>query len=215
VAVTDSPIAITNNWTRLKVGTVGGPGGAANVGVLRIDDAGDAVDVWGFQLELGSFATSYLPTTASQTTRAADVVSMMGSAFSNWYNPSSGVFLLNSNGPNAYGSAIIGLGTGAGAVSRAAGGEASWSNGIAILTTGNVDLNWSDGAKIAAAYDPGGRALCLNGGTVAVTDTTVSDGGKLVIGAGYGGSSFLNGHIRALRYYRQRLPNVTLQSMTA
>jgi len=42
------------------------------------------------QLELGVFATSYIPTTASQVTRSADVATMTGTNFSDWYNTSEG-----------------------------------------------------------------------------------------------------------------------------
>ena len=46
--------------------------------------------IWGAQLEAGSFATSYIPTVASQVTRAADSASMTGTNFSSWYGASAG-----------------------------------------------------------------------------------------------------------------------------
>jgi hypothetical protein len=45
--------------------------------------------VWGAQLEAGAFATSYIPTVASQVTRAADSASMIGNNFARWYNQSA------------------------------------------------------------------------------------------------------------------------------
>jgi hypothetical protein len=43
-------------------------------------------------LELGSFATSFIPTAASQVTRNADVATMTGTNFSDWYNASEGAW---------------------------------------------------------------------------------------------------------------------------
>jgi hypothetical protein len=43
------------------------------------------------QLEAGAFRTSYIPTTTAAVTRSADVASITGSAFSSWFNASTGV----------------------------------------------------------------------------------------------------------------------------
>jgi len=57
-----------------------------------IGNAFDGVTLWGTQVELGAFATSYIPTVASQVTRAADAASMTGTNFSSWYNQTEGTF---------------------------------------------------------------------------------------------------------------------------
>jgi len=44
--------------------------------------------VWGAQLELGAFATSYIPTVASTVTRSVDIATINGTNFTSWYNPS-------------------------------------------------------------------------------------------------------------------------------
>jgi hypothetical protein len=69
---------------------------------------------WGAQLEAGVFATSYIPTVASQVTRSADSASMTGANFSSWYNQAEGTFMYNATVPVGGSSAqpnyVVGLG---------------------------------------------------------------------------------------------------------
>jgi hypothetical protein len=80
--------ALTSTWTRISLTgvalpAIGGAGAVANIGIdSREPTAGTYdtdiignVDVWGFQIELGSAMTSYIPTTTATVTRAADVAS--------------------------------------------------------------------------------------------------------------------------------------------
>tara|TARA_R110000772_G_scaffold69073_2_gene152826 strand:- start:1324 stop:4476 length:3153 start_codon:yes stop_codon:yes gene_type:complete len=57
------------------------------------------VFLWGAQLEAGSFATSYIPTVASQVTRSADSASMTGTNFSSWYRADEGTFYAEAYSP--------------------------------------------------------------------------------------------------------------------
>jgi hypothetical protein len=48
------------------------------------------VYVWGFQCEIGAYATSYIPTTATAQTRNTDDVAMTGTNFTSWFNNAQG-----------------------------------------------------------------------------------------------------------------------------
>jgi hypothetical protein len=48
------------------------------------------INIWGAQLEAGGFATSYIPTTTTSLTRNADVATMTGANFSDWFNAVEG-----------------------------------------------------------------------------------------------------------------------------
>jgi hypothetical protein len=52
----------------------------------------DGLYIWGAQLEAGSVATSYIPTSGSAVTRAADDLVIDGSDFTDFYNQSEGTF---------------------------------------------------------------------------------------------------------------------------
>jgi hypothetical protein len=49
-------------------------------------------DWYGAQFESGAFTTSYIPTSGTAATRAADVASITGSNFSSWYRQDEGTF---------------------------------------------------------------------------------------------------------------------------
>jgi hypothetical protein len=57
-----------------------------------VGDGYSGIYIWGAQLEAGAFPTSYIPTVASQVTRAADAASMTGTNFSSWYNAAESTF---------------------------------------------------------------------------------------------------------------------------
>ena len=94
---TASITSVGNGWYRCTLTrTVSGTSGywhiltaSANNTVTYTGDGFSGYFVWGAQVELGAFATSYIPTVASQVTRAADAASMTGTNFSTWCNSSS------------------------------------------------------------------------------------------------------------------------------
>lgn len=67
--------------------------------------------VWGAQLEKGSFPTSYIPTAASQVTRAADVCKIDGASFTSWYRQDEGTVLAEYRTAST-GGAILSLDAG-------------------------------------------------------------------------------------------------------
>ena len=70
---------LSNGWFRLiLVGNVINTNWSLDTCNLFSNPTGDAMWIWGAQLELGSNATSYIPTTTTSVTRNADVISKTG-----------------------------------------------------------------------------------------------------------------------------------------
>jgi hypothetical protein len=182
---------------------------------------------WGAQLEAGAFATSYIPTVASQVTRSADVATMTGTNFSSWYNQTEGTFVASFD-QNAVNSEVGYVGevrtdnnnriqlfanNGAGQT------QFTVRNGGVVqadlATTGSI----TQGAviKAAYAYKASDFATVRDGGAAATGSTgSIPTVTSFLIGSTQVASNLeLNGHIRQIAYYNTRLPNATLVSLTA
>lgn len=175
--------------------------------------------VWGAQWEDGAFATSYIPTTTSQVTRTADSAAITGANFSSWFNQPEGTFVLEASTASTTAFPVI-VGYNASSTASAAylqaNQAASW-NGSAVLATGAGTVNSNVPVKVAMAYNATGRALVLNGGSVATDANQLGTANLLAIGrpGNAATSQLLNGHIRSIRYYPTRLTNAQLQALTA
>jgi hypothetical protein len=228
--VGNTPITVTTTWQRFTVsGTSTGTSGLAWLqlrgGQTPTQSATADVLVWGAQLEAGAFATSYIPTIASTVTRSADVATITGSLFSQWYRQEEGAFLVEvssfaeKTGINAYNFTSVNDGTGnnyirtyvylnqagetvrTGAVIQAEISTTPWSQ--------NVPL------KLAAVYKTNDFQAALNG-TLTAADTagTLPAVTQMNIGTNNGQGGPANGHIRSIRYVPVRAADFQLQQVT-
>jgi len=191
-----------------------------------IGNAFDGVTLWGTQVELGAFATSYIPTVASQVTRAADAASMTGTNFSSWYNQTEGTFFAQftpavSNFGINRNIFMASDGTTANSVGVRYGSSGSQpslsvitaSTNQAILVTGAMIAGTS--YKLAGAYKANDFAVSRDAGTVG---TDISGTVPVVTQAEIGmlaGTSFSTQTIKKLAYYPLRVTNAQLQALTS
>lgn len=176
-------------------------------------------------LEAGAFETSFVPTGAASATRAADVVTCTGAAFSQWFNGSEGTFVVEAVMPNStVGSTnimnIIEAKDASGNESIKAYQYETWF-GAAIRHGGAVqaDISGTKTAgvveKLAIAWAANDAAVAIRGAIVG-TDSTVSVPtgiDRMTLGTGTPGAVACA--IKLIRYWRKRLTNAQLQALTA
>lgn len=180
------------------------------------------------QLEQGAFATSVVATTTTALTRNADVASMTGTNFSSWFNSAQGTMIaeFSRNTTPAASTFPQFFNIDDGSVnnrlalftnsSLAMTGQVAISGVFTSLLTGQ---SWSLGvpSKLGLAYQALNHAASANGSTV-VTNTAVNVPSGLIaarIGNQAGGGADVNGWIRRVSFYPTRLPDTTLQALTA
>jgi len=176
------------------------------------------------QLEAGSFATSYIPTTSATVTRAADVASITGANFSSFYNQTEGTVFVDIN--SAPVATVIQT---AYDINDGTTNERIFTRRLAAgtigaaITDGNVvQANIGGFAIAASARYRSSLAYKLNdfsGSVNGATNATASSGTlptvtAMNIGATQAGASQANGTIRRLAYWPTRLANTTLQQIT-
>ena len=187
-------------------------------------DGTSGLFAWGYQVEAGAFATSYIPTTTASLTRNADAVSMTGTNFSDWYNQSEGAFVINYD--------IIGFSsnqrmfsTNDGTANNEFAEYSSTGSNRMIVTSAGVAVATPIGLSpinvgtiytAALAAKLNNFAISVNG-NAAVTDTSGAMPvavNRLNLGSNHLGTQTLNGHIRFLSYYKIRITNAELQAFS-
>ena len=175
---------------------------------------------WGFQVEAGSFPTSYIPTSGSQATRVADTVSIAGANFSSWHNASQGTFFANYKRGAGFRMGIVTSTT-----NELASASIADERGSRGFTARNFSAELFDSATVAiganvrqiGAYNtaPQQTLLCVNGRTVISANTYLGSATGISIG-GTQNSYYLalNSQIARIAYYPVRLSNITLQTLT-
>jgi hypothetical protein len=182
------------------------------------------VYIWGAQVEAGAFATSYIPTTTAQATRAADNASMTGTNFSSWYRADEGALYFSVSLISPSYSAGVALDIGAGGAFGTteyvnySGTQWGLNPNVAPLNVTSL-VTAAATAKVAAAIKANDTVVSANG-LIGVVDTSCAIAASpttLSIGKGgwSGAANYLNGTISSIAYYPKRISNTELQALTA
>jgi hypothetical protein len=187
---------------------------------------GDGVSglyLWGAQLELGSFPTSYIPTVASTRTRAADNASITGKNFSDFYNINEGTAFVDVyNDPSTIAGIALNFsdtgGFGDNRIQMINTGLVAYVvNGVvSVFNTSAVTPNLLEKYKILTSYKIDDVVVATNGSYVTRPGRGITPQNMttMTIGSYPGDGSKINNSISRITYWPKRLPNAQLQALT-
>ena len=192
-----------------------------------VGDGTSGIFIWGAQLEAGAFATSYIPTVASQVTRAADFASMTGTNFSSWYNASAGTLFADYAWVGlklvaGQRTLIVDDGTTANYWGMTATSGNNMQNPVVVSSITEAVNSTPSTTYAAGAYYKQAVALATNNtvgainGTAGTTDTVAAVPTGIIalrLSASSAGSTS-NIRYRQIAYYPRRLANAELQGIT-
>ena len=223
----------SSTWVRVSVSFTT-PVGCTSIYVYPCSSDSGTVDllVWGAQVELGSGASSYIPTGASTGSRAADSCVMTGTNFSSWFaGATEGVFFSEYEAPRSLGSAdYFCLGT-----QYAAGNfiglslnnanrypQASISPGGGFRISGPITTTATTPMKHAAKWSGVNNILVIANGVVGSTHAATTGTPSLTMfSIGSSSSSgtaatgdYLNACVRRVKFWPTALSNAQIIALT-
>ena len=219
---------LSSEWVRLDGTFTQLPDSTGASLVLKNPDNGNEASevlIYGAQLEAGSFATSYIPTSGSQQTRSADVASIPVTAFG--YNDQAGTVVVEYSTFHTYTGSpyprVVNLSQ-VGAASRTGVEILGYLNNTTFEVY-NLGANQSSagsgtggGGTVAIAFAQDNIQAAKDGSLVGATDTsaTIVPYTDMFIGMSNAfGSNHISGHIKSLSYFPRRLTNTQLQELTS
>jgi hypothetical protein len=198
---------------------------------------GDVLYGWGAQVETGSVATTYIPTTSGAVSRAADVISASGALVSSLIGQTAGTIYCEfayfgtptvRSGPvylwqaSLRGMSINGSSSDILFISRNDGGLTTLilvSGALQIGTYYKIAIGYDAAGTAAGGSQASGVVAYVNGVQAAIGTFHVPDAAGLTQFRMYGANSgadaeAFNGRIRAAALYTTRLSNAQLAELT-
>jgi len=216
--------ALTDTWTRYHITGTATQTGNVLAGINNPPDDYTARGLfWGFQFELGAFPTSYIPTTGTALTRSADVASITGTNFSSWYNQSAGSVFVETVPKNYSLADLFMFGTNKsfnpsswGAYQPGANNDYQFYGRISSAYDFNASINNSDAAsKLSFGLSGTTYSASYDGNTVTTGSNSGVPTGINTLEFNKGVYNISSIYVKRFTYFPDRLPDATLQAITA
>jgi len=218
--------ALANGWFKISA-TTNGVSGSKAIGIQLVNNSGalsfagtgsSGLYIWGAQLEAGSYATSYIPTTSASVTRNADVISKTG--ISDLIGQTEGTIFVDIDYTQNSGSSILSIFNTA--VSNSIFFE-TFNNilYLTIITSGALVCQipfttlTNQNYKIAVGYKLNDIVFYVNGNQAGVdTNATIPATNEINLGFLTGAFAQQKTNIKAAALWKTRLSNEKLAELT-
>jgi hypothetical protein len=221
---TYSITSVGNGWYRVSLEiTNNSTNTTFNFQAFLTDDttSTNSIAVWGAQVEAGAFATSYIPTVASQVTRPADAASLTGTNFSSWYRGDEGTMFVDfvrNTGTSTVGSYVSEI-RGSTATQSFRFRTGSDIRGQYVTPDGTVQCDLSLGAitsdsniKAAFTIKTNNFTGIKNSGTLATDTTGLINATHILLD--FSSSGLSNNSIKKFAYYPKQLTSAEITGLT-
>ena len=218
----NTTITLTSSWVRYDLthtfnATTGSLG-------LTLDDSGGATattyDIWGAQLEEGSYATSYIPTSGSTVTRNQDIFTRDG--IGSLINSTEGVLFLEVaalTDDTSFRAMSISDGTTSNRITLVYNGGIRAFNVVGGSVSSNINYTTTitTTQKIAILWSSTSFKLWVNGverGVISGVSIASNTLNKLSLDQGNGGNNMF-AKVKQLQVYKTALTDVQLAALTS
>lgn len=182
-------------------------------------DGTSGLHLWGAQVEVGAFPSSYIPTTTVAVDRTADsCIRTLGSEFSATAGTVAVTGFASGGQDASVGQIIWAFDDGTTAnPTRLLRPAASDTARFVVVSAATLDSTFTNSTlfKSGSGWALDNFATSFNGGAVLTDTLGAVSPGLLTLGIGCGATGTqMNGHIRKFDYWPTRLANATLQQLS-
>jgi hypothetical protein len=224
-----TPQSVGNGWYKYSITFTGTAASyiaqvllCSNSTTFSYIGSGQNAYFFGAQVEATAFPTSYIPTQASQVTRAQDFATMTGNNFSSWFNPNQGTIycsfdMVSITATNYFTLYEIDNGSAYGYFAMRQGSGLVYSNGpstTSSLALTGANVTQQSAMQFTNITTPAFLGLVNGGSAVSATSFIGYSPTQMRFGYTYQGGNTLNGHIRKFAYYPIASTTAQMQAIT-